>query len=94
MEALGDLHPEPRPANCAIEVLHDAPSRSFVRVARVYAHRESTFFVQPGEADSLPDLKKEACLAGADAIMDIAESKSGYAEMSSYTISATAIVYR
>jgi uncharacterized protein YbjQ (UPF0145 family) len=75
-------------------VLHDAPGRPFVKVAQVYAHRESTLLFHPGLENALPDLEKQACLAGADAIMDIAESKGGYLEMSSYNISATAIIYR
>ena len=94
MERIGDLQPAPRPANCTIEVLHEAPTRPFVKVAHVYAHRESTIVLHPGLEEVLADLKKQACLAGAEGIMDIAESKSGYLEMSSYNISATAIVYR
>lgn len=58
------------------------------------AHRESTFFVQPGFDDVILDLRQQACLAGADAITDVAESKGGYVEMSSYHVTATAIVYQ
>lgn len=94
MQPIGDLTRPARPAACAVEVWRTGqPSRPFIKVARLDVHREATYFLQPSFDDLLPDLKRQACLAGADAVIDIVETKGGYLETSSLHLTATAIVY-
>ena len=84
-----------KPENCAIEVLRTGqPSQDYVQLARLDTHIEATHFVQADFDDALPELKKQACRVGADAIMEIEERKGGYLETRSYHVTATAIAYR
>jgi len=86
---------QPKPETCQIDVFTGKPpERSFVRVARVDAHVENTFFVQQPLTALLPSLKRQACLAGADAIIDVKESRSMLLETQIYHVTATAIVYQ
>lgn len=71
---------QPLPAKAKdypIEVyLHDLPNRPFERVAILDAHCESQYFAQPSiEKDAIPELKRQARLAGCDAIIEITERK-------------------
>jgi hypothetical protein len=95
MQPMGDLPRQSRAPNCSVEVFRTTPpTRPFTKVARLDVHREATYFLQPSFDDLLPDLKKQACLAGADAIIDIVETKGGYLETSSNHLTATAIVFQ
>ena len=91
---IGDAR-QPKPGTCPIDVFTgQPPQRDFVRVARLDAHVENTFFVPQALSALLPSLKRQACLAGADAIIDIKESRSMLIETQIYHVTATAIAYR
>lgn len=90
---LGGSYP-PRPENHDIAVFQDAPpARPFVRVARLDVHLEKTVFIASSLADAMPELKKQARLAGADAIIDIREQRSSIGETRIYHVTATGIRY-
>lgn len=84
-----------KPADCSIDV-YDAspPTRPFVKVARLDAHMEITHFLPISKDHLMPELKRQACLSGADAIIDIEEKRSRYLETNMYHLTATGIVYR
>ena len=91
---LGSSYP-PKPEGYDIQVFHDAPApqRSFVRISRLDVHLEKTHFVGSSLDDALQDLKKQARLSGADAIVDIREHSSMVGETRIYHVTAIGIRY-
>lgn len=91
---LGHTYPS-RPDNCEIAVLRTGyPAREFVRVSRVDVHLEKTHFIGSGFEDAWPMLRQQACLSGADAIIDIRENASVYMETRMYHVTATGIKFK
>ena len=91
---LGQAYPS-RGENCSIEVFKSGtPSQDFVRISRVDVHLEKTHFIRPRFEDALPELKKQACLSGADAVIEIQERSAGLGETEVYHVIATGIKYR
>lgn len=70
------------------------PPREFDRIARLDVHLEKTFFVRSALEDALPELKRQARLSGADAIIEFREISSQSIETRIYHVTATAIRYR
>ena len=81
-----------RPADCAVE-LHrgERPARAFVRIARLDVHLEKTHFLPSSLEEALPELKRQACLAGADAIVDVEERRSRVLETLVYHVTAIGV---
>jgi uncharacterized protein YbjQ (UPF0145 family) len=65
-----------------------------VRIARLDIHIEYRAWAQPSLDDATPELRKQACLAGADAIIEIEQLTSRYLETRRLHIIATAIKWR
>ena len=83
-----------RPDDCKLEVFKTGvPSKNFIRIARLDVHLEKTHFIGSGFEDALPELKKQACRAGADAIIDVQERKSIVGETNIYHVTATGVKY-
>lgn len=81
-------------ADTEIELfMQKLPSRAFMRIARLDVHLEKTGFVTSSLQDATPELKKQARLAGGDAIIDIREQRSSVGETRIYHVIATAIRY-
>ena len=81
-----------RPVDCAIQVFKDqAPTRPYAAISRLNIHLEKTFFAASDFDSASGELKKQACLSGADAVMDLEEKKSSYLETRIYNLSATGI---
>lgn len=90
---LGDSYP-PRPVNHEVHVYYDVhPQRPFVRISRIDVHLEKTHFRGSSLEDAMPELKKQARLSGADAVIDIQEKHSKVLETSVYHVTATGIRY-
>lgn len=88
---LGPAYP-PKPDTFEVEVFRDgAPPRPYVKVARLDVHLEKTHFIDSTLAEALPELKKQARLSGSDAIIEIEERSSNYAETKMYHVSATGV---
>lgn len=84
----------PRPESFEIAVFTDAaPERTFERIARLDAHFEKTAFVKSTFHEALVELKRQARLAGADALIEIHEQRSSVGETRIYHVTATAIRY-
>ena len=84
-----------RPENCEVQVFRNGtPQHQFARVARIDVHVERTFFMQPGFEDALPELRRQACLSGADALIEIEERQSAYVENRTYHVTAVGVKYR
>ena len=92
---LGQAHPS-RPENCSVAVLKDsAPQKAFERVSRLDVHIERTGFAQADFESAIPELKKQACLSGADAIIEIQERSTGFRfENRAYHVTATGIKFK
>ena len=89
-----DKSHRPLSKNMPIEVfLTGAPQRSFIKIARLDVHLEKTHFIGSSLKNGLPQLKEQARLAGADAIMDISERQSMIGETKIYHVTATGIKY-
>ncbi len=77
-----------------IEVLVSGePQRSFLKVSRLDVHLEKSVFATSALQDALPELKRQARLSGAHAIMDIQERRSSVGETRIYHVTATGVRY-
>jgi hypothetical protein len=85
--------PQPRkPDTCAIDFFHgEKPTRPFMRVARLDVHVERIAWTQPTLDDATQELRKQACIAGADAVIDIEQLTSRYLETRRLHVIGTAI---
>lgn len=84
-----------RAEDCEIEVFKTGvPSKEFFRVSRIDVHLEKTHFIRSGFDDALPELKKQACLSGAEALIEIEERTTSYLETRIYHVTATGIRYK
>lgn len=85
-----------KPANCHIEIFTTGhPSKKFERISRLDVHIERTFFIRSKLNDALPDLRKEACASGADAVIDIQERTLNFNlnETNTYHVTGSGIRY-
>jgi hypothetical protein len=90
---LGQSFP-PKPESYEVQVFRDtAPDRPFTKIARLDVHLEKTHFIGSSLADALPELKRQARLSGADAVIEIRESNSMVGETKIYHVTATGIRY-
>jgi len=81
-----------RPADCDISVFKDQPpARPYAAISRLNVHLEKTFFVPSDFSSASGELKRQACLSGADGVTDIEEKNSSYLETRIYNLSATGI---
>jgi hypothetical protein len=84
-----------RPAECEVEIFREGvPGKEFVRISRLDVHLEKTHFIRSRFEDALPELKKQACLSGADAVIEIRDRSTAFAETEVYHITATGIRYK
>ena len=92
---LGQAYPS-RLGDCSVAVLKDSvPQKAFERVSRLDVHIERTGFAQADFESALPELKKQACLSGADAIIEIQERSTGFRfEDRAYHVTATGIKFK
>jgi hypothetical protein len=84
----------PRPENCDVPILNPPPARDFVRIARIDVHLEWSAYDRPGLENALPEIRKQACLAGADAVIELDERRGSHIETKRYHVIATGIKYR
>lgn len=90
---LGDTYP-PKAKGEEIEIFRSGlPERPFVRISRLDVHLEKSYFVGSNLDNALPELKKQARLSGADAIIEIQERFSMVGETKIYHVAATGIKY-
>ena len=88
---LDDSFP-PKPEGYDVQVFYnEAPKRPFLRISRLDVHLEKTHFIGSSLEDALPELKRQARLSGADAIIAIRENFSNVAETKVYHVTATGI---
>jgi len=89
-----DEHYPPQAADAAVDVYRNAlPSRTFKRIARLDVHLEKSGFMTSRFEEALPELKKQARQAGADAIVEIEEKHSRILETMVYHVTATGVRY-
>lgn len=83
-----------KPENFEVQVfLKGAPQRPFVKISRLDVHSEKTSYSGPSLDALLPELKKQARLSGADAIIEIRERLSWVTETRVYNVTGTGIRY-
>lgn len=81
-----------RPADCDISVFKaQPPARPYVAISQLNVHLEKTFFAPSDFSSASGELRKQACLSGADGVIDIQEKNSSYLETRIYNLSATGI---
>jgi hypothetical protein len=84
----------PKKENYEVQVfLNNTPKRPFLKISRLDVHLEKTFFVGSSLSEALPELKKQARLSGADAIIEIRETRLTVVEALVYHVTATGIRY-
>ena len=85
----------PHPADCSVDIYRGAPpTRDFIKISRIDVHLEKTHWIGSGLDDAMPELKRQACLSGADGILDIEESSRLFNETRIYHVTATGIRYK
>jgi len=92
---LGQSYP-PKPAGFDVQIFRDdLPKRPYVKISRLIVHIERTLMGGSSSIeDALPELKEQARLSGADAIIDIQQSVSSVAaETEIFNVTATGIRY-
>jgi hypothetical protein len=83
-----------RAPDAPVGVFKDAvPERPFERIARLDAHLEKAGFRKSSFEDALPELQRQARLAGADAIVEPHEQHSQVGETMIYHVTAVGIRY-
>lgn len=85
-----------KPAHCHVEIFTKGhPSQQFERISRLDVHIERTYYVKSQLDDALPEMRKEACASGADAVIDIQERSSNFnlAETNMYHVTGTGVRY-
>jgi len=81
-----------KPENYEIQVfVKELPQRPFKKISRLDVHSEKTSYSGPSLDAMLPELKKQARLSGADAIIEIRERLSWVIETRVYHVTATGI---
>lgn len=84
----------PLPETHDIEVYRTgSPEKPYVKVSRLDVHLEKTHFLGSDFEDALPDLKRQARLSGAHAIIDVEERSSMVGETRIYHVTATGVRY-
>lgn len=92
--AMLDQSFSPRPDSWDIQVFQNtAPVRPFRKISRLDVHLEKAFFRGSSLEGAMPELKRQARLSGADAIIEIQESHSMVGETRIYHVTATGIRY-
>jgi hypothetical protein len=92
-EFLADHYP-PRASDAPVEVFRSGlPPVPFKRIARLDVHLERSGFMKPTFDEVLPELKKQARQAGADAIIEIEERPSQILETMVLHVTATGARY-
>lgn len=81
-----------RAADCQIFVYKDSPPKqTYVAISRLNVHLEKTFFVSSDYVSAAAELKRQACLSGAEAVVDLQEQSSSYLETRIYNLSGTGV---
>jgi hypothetical protein len=84
-----------REDGCSVDVFRTGePRKEFLKISRLDVHREKTFFISSSFDDAWPELRRQACRSGADAIIDIDEHASSIVETRIYHVTATGIKYK
>jgi hypothetical protein len=84
-----------KPDDCEVQIVRGSkPDREFIRIARLDVHVAHATWSQPTFEDVLPELRKQACRAGADAVVDIEELTSRYLETRRLHVIGTAIKWK
>lgn len=92
--ALGQKVP-PRAEDCSVAIFKETPpQKAFERTSRLDVHIEKTHFLDSDFESALPELRKQACLSGADAIIDIQERSTRHLENRAYHVTATGIKFK
>jgi hypothetical protein len=92
-EFLAEHYP-PRAVDGSVDVFRSGlPPVPFKRIARLDVHLEKSGFATSTFEQALPELKKQARQAGADAIIEIDERHSQILETMVYHVTATGVRY-
>jgi uncharacterized protein YbjQ (UPF0145 family) len=63
-------------------------------VSHLNVHLEKTFFAPSDFDDAKAELKHQACLSGADAIIEVRELSSSYLETRIFNVSGTGVRFQ
>ena len=91
----GPPHP-PRPDNCEIDFFMGGgrPTRPYVPIARIDVLLKGANWFPPSMDDVVTELRKQACFAGAEAVIDIETTGGSQTESSTLRAQATAVRWR
>lgn len=81
-----------RAADCQVAIYRDSPPKlPYVAISRLNVHLEKTFFVSSDYVSATAELRRQACLSGAEAVVDLQEQSSSYLETRIYNLSGTGV---
>jgi uncharacterized protein YbjQ (UPF0145 family) len=81
------------PGGRDVELLEGPPARPFIKVSHLDLYVEKKVAGEPSLEEILPELKKQARLSGAEAIMEVEWTLRGTKEAGIYHVTATGIAY-
>lgn len=87
---------EPAPGQGApgdVEVLSGVPARPYAKVSQLDLYVEKRAGGEPSLEEVLPELKRQARLSGADAVIDVQWTLRGTTDAGVYHVTATGISY-
>ena len=76
-----------------IEIISGAPVRPFIKVSHLDLYVEKRAAGEPALEEVLPELKRQARLSGAEAVMDVEWTLRGTNDAGVYHVTATGIAY-
>jgi hypothetical protein len=91
---LGRTYPA-RVADCDVELFRTAaPAVPFDPIARITVRVQATGVAAADFDTALPELKRQACAHGADALHEFREARGGHVEMRAFSLDAVAIKFK
>ncbi len=87
---IGDGAP-PRPADCHVDVYRLPPDRPYTVVSRISVHVDRTSYLSNSLDEPMPELLRQACQSGAEAVTKLAEKIDTHSDTNGYTLTALGI---
>lgn len=80
-----------RAEDCHVEVYRLPPSQPYTVVSRITVHVDRTHFLGRSIDEPMPELLRQACRSGADAVTNLSEELDSHSGSDAYTLTAEGI---
>lgn len=80
-----------RAEDCHVEVYRLPPSQPYTVVSRITVHVDRTHFLGRSIDEPMPELLRQACRSGAEAVTNLSEELDSHSGSDAYTLTAEGI---